>query len=302
MEHESKQQPETCEKCGKTEKLKRCSGCHQAWYCSQECQVAAWKGHKADCKRWKQQITQQQDSEPPLTAAAAARSSSARDRPDPAAAAVAAAPSSSSSGSGNAAPRRTPRVINRQLAAAAAAAAAGSSSSSGSEDEYVPLPDDALLPFFKYRTNADPKAGDLKNPPKFSRKELAYLAEVYPGMLVDGDSCTINLDRFIMKKVKTWYVQYLMRRQLPGTRSDQDGVPFFKALMSGEVRIASASMGVANGIPPPDFVLETIELGVAVAVSMMVDHSPAGRRRHPANMPKFLIYEPDTYSNERILV
>jgi hypothetical protein len=39
----------------------------------------------------------------------------------------------------------------------------------------------------------------------------------------------------------------------------------------------------------------------AVAMSMMVDHSPAGRASHPANMPKILIYEPDEYSNQRIL-
>jgi hypothetical protein len=39
----------------------------------------------------------------------------------------------------------------------------------------------------------------------------------------------------------------------------------------------------------------------AVAMSMMVDHSPAGRARHPANMPKIMIYEPDEYSNQRIL-
>jgi hypothetical protein len=37
-------------------------------------------------------------------------------------------------------------------------------------------------------------------------------------------------------QVKTWYVQYLIRRQMSGrVRSDQDNVPFFKALMSGEV-------------------------------------------------------------------
>jgi hypothetical protein len=36
---------------------------------------------------------------------------------------------------------------------------------------------------------------------KFSKKELAYLAEVYPQMLDDGDSHTTNLDRFLMKKV-----------------------------------------------------------------------------------------------------
>jgi hypothetical protein len=39
-------------------------------------------------------------------------------------------------------------------------------------------------------------------------------------------------------QVKTWYVQYLMRRQMPGVCSEQDKVPFFKALMSGEVGAA----------------------------------------------------------------
>jgi hypothetical protein len=38
-------------------------------------------------------------------------------------------------------------------------------------------------------------------------------------------------------QVKTWYVQYLMRRQMPSVRSDQDKIPFFKALMSGEVSV-----------------------------------------------------------------
>jgi hypothetical protein len=36
-------------------------------------------------------------------------------------------------------------------------------------------------------------------------------------------------------------------------------------------------------------------------MSMMVDHSPAGRARHPPHVPKIMIYEPDVYSNERIL-
>ena len=32
-------------------KLLRCASCLQAWYCSQECQVADWKRHKKACKR-----------------------------------------------------------------------------------------------------------------------------------------------------------------------------------------------------------------------------------------------------------
>ncbi|CAJ1949117.1 unnamed protein product [Cylindrotheca closterium] len=31
-------------------KLKDCSRCHQACYCSKECQVANWKEHKVECK------------------------------------------------------------------------------------------------------------------------------------------------------------------------------------------------------------------------------------------------------------
>jgi hypothetical protein len=32
--------------------LQKCSGCRKAFYCSRSCQEAAWKGHKADCKKW----------------------------------------------------------------------------------------------------------------------------------------------------------------------------------------------------------------------------------------------------------
>jgi hypothetical protein len=32
--------------------LLKCTGCKQARYCGQQCQVAHWKAHKADCKRW----------------------------------------------------------------------------------------------------------------------------------------------------------------------------------------------------------------------------------------------------------
>lgn len=31
--------------------LKMCDKCHRAWYCSRECQVAAWKAHKQLCKK-----------------------------------------------------------------------------------------------------------------------------------------------------------------------------------------------------------------------------------------------------------
>jgi hypothetical protein len=38
--------------CGKTGAMKRCSQCKCAYYCSRECQAAAWKsGHKATCKQ-----------------------------------------------------------------------------------------------------------------------------------------------------------------------------------------------------------------------------------------------------------
>lgn len=39
---------------GADESLQKCSGCRQALYCSRACQTAAWKGHKADCKKWQE--------------------------------------------------------------------------------------------------------------------------------------------------------------------------------------------------------------------------------------------------------
>ncbi|KAK9817650.1 hypothetical protein WJX72_000182 [[Myrmecia] bisecta] len=35
-------------------KLRKCSGCEQAWYCSAECQKSRWKQHKLFCKTLKQ--------------------------------------------------------------------------------------------------------------------------------------------------------------------------------------------------------------------------------------------------------
>jgi hypothetical protein len=37
-----------CALCGKPAE-KRCAKCHNEWYCSRECQVSAWKGHKELC-------------------------------------------------------------------------------------------------------------------------------------------------------------------------------------------------------------------------------------------------------------
>jgi TPR repeat protein len=41
-----------CFSCGKTGKMKCCARCKCAYYCSRECQAAAWNsGHKAACKQ-----------------------------------------------------------------------------------------------------------------------------------------------------------------------------------------------------------------------------------------------------------
>lgn len=40
-----------CAHCGASPATKRCSVCKQEWYCSRECQLAAWKGHKKHCKK-----------------------------------------------------------------------------------------------------------------------------------------------------------------------------------------------------------------------------------------------------------
>ncbi|KAI0920201.1 hypothetical protein AcV5_010005 [Taiwanofungus camphoratus] len=39
-----------CVACGKTERLKLCSKCHAAWYCSAACQRANWPMHKQTCQ------------------------------------------------------------------------------------------------------------------------------------------------------------------------------------------------------------------------------------------------------------
>ncbi len=38
-----------CDQCGQVAKLSGCGRCRKAWYCSKECQTAAWPMHKAEC-------------------------------------------------------------------------------------------------------------------------------------------------------------------------------------------------------------------------------------------------------------
>ena len=41
-----------CDNCGNRLKpLSKCTGCRKVSYCSRECQVQAWKGHKSECKK-----------------------------------------------------------------------------------------------------------------------------------------------------------------------------------------------------------------------------------------------------------
>ena len=43
--------PRQCHHCRAAEGTKKCSRCRSAWYCSVVCQKAAWKAHKATCKK-----------------------------------------------------------------------------------------------------------------------------------------------------------------------------------------------------------------------------------------------------------
>jgi hypothetical protein len=36
--------------------LMKCTGCKQVRYCKEACQLAHWKAHKADCKRWSAEL------------------------------------------------------------------------------------------------------------------------------------------------------------------------------------------------------------------------------------------------------
>ncbi|KAI0737889.1 hypothetical protein C8Q80DRAFT_1242498 [Daedaleopsis nitida] len=44
-------------------RLRRCAGCMQAWYCSTQCQKAAWKAHKAECKEVMKENSSGDDSD-----------------------------------------------------------------------------------------------------------------------------------------------------------------------------------------------------------------------------------------------
>lgn len=41
----------SCSVCNNTQNLSICSGCHNAWYCSTDCQRKNWKNHKPVCKK-----------------------------------------------------------------------------------------------------------------------------------------------------------------------------------------------------------------------------------------------------------
>jgi hypothetical protein len=36
--------------------MMKCTGCKQARYCGEACQLAHWKAHKADCRRWSAEL------------------------------------------------------------------------------------------------------------------------------------------------------------------------------------------------------------------------------------------------------
>jgi hypothetical protein len=36
--------------------IMKCTGCKQARYCGEACQLAHWKAHKADCRRWRVEL------------------------------------------------------------------------------------------------------------------------------------------------------------------------------------------------------------------------------------------------------
>lgn len=52
-------------KCGKCQKeaFKRCSKCKSIWYCSRECQVADWTGHKAKCAEKAKELKEQEEKQ-----------------------------------------------------------------------------------------------------------------------------------------------------------------------------------------------------------------------------------------------
>ena len=49
-----------CGECGKVAS-QRCSKCKNAWYCSRDCQLRQWKGHKAICLLFTQKETEEKE-------------------------------------------------------------------------------------------------------------------------------------------------------------------------------------------------------------------------------------------------
>mmetsp|Transcript_44421 Transcript_44421/g.71150 ORF Transcript_44421/g.71150 Transcript_44421/m.71150 type:complete len:87 (+) Transcript_44421:14-274(+) len=41
--------------CNNREKLRRCTGCYDAYYCSVKCQTEHWRKHKTHCKQKRKQ-------------------------------------------------------------------------------------------------------------------------------------------------------------------------------------------------------------------------------------------------------
>eukprot|EP00956_Cyclotella_meneghiniana_P022780 scaffold43448_cov51-Cyclotella_meneghiniana.AAC.2 len=52
-----------CEKVEDIKVFKECTFCKLANYCSYECAVAHWPGHKEQCKEWRKDLTQKEKSE-----------------------------------------------------------------------------------------------------------------------------------------------------------------------------------------------------------------------------------------------
>lgn len=50
----SERVPMRCGSCGEHPASKTCASCHLAWYCSRQCQLAAWPAHKKACKAARQ--------------------------------------------------------------------------------------------------------------------------------------------------------------------------------------------------------------------------------------------------------
>ena len=52
-----------CLQCGSCAGLKRCGGCKRVFFCGTECLRAAWKGHKKECKQWREEALAEDQSE-----------------------------------------------------------------------------------------------------------------------------------------------------------------------------------------------------------------------------------------------